>query len=227
MTEVFTNIPFRLTPEQVIKRARLRNQNTQIEKMVKTLVDSVLQIARPKAVYRVAYVENKNGDSVEIDGVKFTSHVLRLNLDKLGRVFPYVVTCGRELEEFTPADADILESFFLDMIKGMATTFAVDFLAGHLKERYALGQVSHMNPGALTDWPITQQQQLFSLFDDVEGLIGVRLSENCTMYPLKSISGICFPTEVRFESCQLCPRERCIGRRAPYSPEMAQQLAAR
>ena len=227
MTEVFTNIPFRLTPEQVIKRARLRNQNTPIEEMVKTLVDTVLQIARPKAVYRVAYVENKNGDSVEIDGVKFTSHVLRFNLDKLGRVFPYVATCGRELEEFSPADADILESFFLDMIKSMATTFAVDFLAGHLKESYALGQVSHMNPGALTDWPITQQKQLFSLFDDVEGLIGVRLSENCTMHPLKSVSGICFPTEVRFESCQLCPRERCIGRRAPYSPEIAQQMATK
>jgi len=227
MTEVFTNIPFRLTPEQVIKRACLRNQNTPIEAMVKTLVASVLQIARPKAVYRVAYVENKNGDSVEIDGVKFTSHVLRFNLDKLGRVFPYVATCGRELEEFSPADADILESFFLDMIKGMVTTFAVNFLAGHLKARYALGQVSHMNPGSLTDWPITQQKQLFSLFDDVEELIGVRLSENCTMYPLKSVSGICFPTEVRFENCQLCPRERCIGRRAPYSPEMAEQLATR
>ena len=227
MTEVFTNIPFRLTPEQVIKRAHLRSQNTQIEEMTKTLVDTVLQIARPRAVYRVAYIENNNGDSVEIDGVKFTSHVLRLNLGNLGRVFPYIATCGRELEEFTLADADILESFFLDMIKGMATTFVVDFLADHLKEKYALGQVSHMNPGSLTDWPITQQKQLFSLFDDVEGLIGVRLSENCTMYPLKSVSGICFPTEVRFESCQLCPRERCIGRRAPYSPEMARKLATR
>ena len=227
MTEVFTNIPFRLTAEQVIRRSRLRNRNTPVEKMVKTLVDSVLPIARPKAVYRVAYVANKNGDSVEIDGVKFTSHVLRFNLDKLGRVFPYVATCGRELAEFTLADADIVESFFLDIIKGMATTSAVDFLTDHLKEKYALGQVSHMNPGSLPDWPITQQKQLFSLLDNVEGLIGVRLSENCTMHPLKSVSGICFPTEVRFESCQLCPRERCIGRRAPYSPEIAQQLATR
>lgn len=38
------------------------------------------------------------------------------------------------------------------------------------------------------------------------------------MVPVKSVSGIFFPTEIKFESCQLCPREVCISRRAPYTP---------
>jgi len=35
------------------------------------------------------------------------------------------------------------------------------------------------------------------------------------MIPKKSISGIYFPTEVLFYSCQLCPRKGCKERKAP------------
>jgi len=40
------------------------------------------------------------------------------------------------------------------------------------------------------------------------------------MVPVKSVSGILFPTEESFASCQLCPREVCPGRRAPYDPDL-------
>jgi len=80
-----------------------------------------------------------------------------------------------------------------------------------------------MNPGSLESWPITQQKELFSLFGNVEELIGVKLTDSCVMFPLKSVSGIYFPTEINFESCQLCPREKCIGRRTPYDPELAKK----
>jgi hypothetical protein len=77
-----------------------------------------------------------------------------------------------------------------------------------------------MNPGSLNDWPLEQQRVLFSLFPNATELIGIRLSNSFVMHPIKSVSGIYYPNEIRFESCQLCPREKCPGRRAPYSPEM-------
>jgi hypothetical protein len=80
-----------------------------------------------------------------------------------------------------------------------------------------------MNPGSLESWPITQQKELFSILGNVEDLIGVKLTERYTMIPVKSVSGICFPTEIKFESCQLCPREKCIGRRAAFNPELARK----
>ncbi len=40
------------------------------------------------------------------------------------------------------------------------------------------------------------------------------------MVPTKSVSGILFPAEESFASCQLCPRENCPNRRAPYDPEL-------
>jgi hypothetical protein len=73
-----------------------------------------------------------------------------------------------------------------------------------------------MSPGSLGEWPLSQQRPLFASLGDVAGAIGVRLSESLLMVPAKSVSGVCFPTEESFESCQLCPREDCPGRRAPY-----------
>ncbi|MBL7126991.1 MAG: hypothetical protein ISS58_07330 [Dehalococcoidales bacterium] len=70
--------------------------------------------------------------------------------------------------------------------------------------------------GAADVWPITQQKELFSIFGNVEDLIGVRLTDKYLMIPIKSVSGIFFQTKTTFITCQLCPREACIGRRAEY-----------
>lgn len=223
--EVLNSIPFRLDTKEVLKRLRLRKENKDMERMVQELLDIVHPIAKPKAVYRVSYVDNKNGDSLYIDGVKFTSRVLRVNLDKVGRVFPYVATCGRELDEIAvPAD-DYMKYYCLDTIKEMALSSARSYLQDYLTRNYALGQMSRMYPGegAAEDWPITQQKELFSVLGNVEDLIGVQLTEHFLMLPLKSSSGIYFPTEIKFESCQLCPREVCSGRKALYDSDLVKK----
>ena len=74
--------------------------------------------------------------------------------------------------------------------------------------------------GAADIWPITQQKQLFSIFDNVEDLIGVKLTDKYLMLPIKSVSGIFFQTETTFETCQLCLRESCIRRRSPYDADL-------
>ena len=86
----------------------------------------------------------------------------------------------------------------------------------HMDQRYRLGNASTMSPGRLADWPMAEQRNLFALLGDTEEAIGVRLTDSLLMVPTKSVSGIRFPTQESFESCQLCPRERCPGRLAPY-----------
>ena len=226
--EVLNSIPIELGLEAVIKRMRLRNRSDNILGHIREMLDIARPIAKPKAVFDVAYIENKNGDSMEIGGVEFKSRVLRINLDKVERVFPYVVTCGRELDEIEIPSTDFIKGYYLDQIKETAVVLARQYVEGYLKKRYALGQLSRMAPGAGAgdDWPITQQKELFSLFggrEKVEELIGVRLTDSFLMVPIKSVSGIFFPTEIRFESCQICPREQCIGRRAAYDPEVVKK----
>jgi hypothetical protein len=190
-----------------------------MEGIVQELIEIVRPVAKPKAIYKVSYVDNKSENSLYIDGVRFTSHVLRVNLDKVGRVFPYVATCGRELDKITIPSVDFMKYYWLDVIKEMVLHSAISYLTDYLTRNYALGQMSKMHPGSLEDWPITQQRELFSIFDNAEDLIGVKLTDKCLMLPVKSVSGIYFPTEVKFESCQLCPREVCSERRAPYDQD--------
>jgi hypothetical protein len=206
-----------------MKAMRVRKATAQVEGMVREMAEQAQAIARPKAAYRVSRVEHVDEDSVDIDGVRFTSRVLSKCLLMLNRVFPCICTCGREIDGLVVPPDDVMRGYCLETIKTFAVAASIQFIGNHLKQTYATGQLSHMNPGSLADWPLTQQRKLFSLLGDVEKLIGVRLTESSVMYPLKSVSGIIFPTEVRFESCQLCPREKCPGRRMAYSSEMARE----
>jgi hypothetical protein len=127
------------------------------------------------------------------------------------------------MEEEASASKDLLEQYYLETIGDMALRSSRQYLEKYLKRHFGLGQLSRMNPGSLKDWPITEQKPLFSLFSGGEDLIGVRLTENMLMIPRKSVSGIFFPTEVTFFSCQLCPREGCPGRQAPYEETLREK----
>ena len=75
-----------------------------------------------------------------------------------------------------------------------------------------------MSPGSgdVNVWPIEQQRVLFDLIGDVEQQIGVHLTDTFLMLPNKSISGVRFSTTVDFRTCQLCHRESCPSRSAPF-----------
>lgn len=219
--EVLDRIAFEPDAEDVIRRAHLADAGGSIATDVRDLVATARDVGRPKAVVEVCYVENKREGGVDIGGVTFTSHVLRANLDDVERVFVHVATCGKELAEIPMPSGDVLLSYCLEMIKEDALRAALRYLREHLVEKYALGKTAQMNPGSLEDWPITEQPQLFSVFGDVENLIGVTLTDSCLMIPNKSLSGLTYPTEVSFTSCQLCPREVCSGRRATFDAELA------
>lgn len=177
-------------------------------------------IAQPKAMYKVAYVDSKDNDSVQINGFVFTSRVLRVNLENIHRTFAYVATCGIELETWAHELDDLLKQFWAEKIEEMALAAAYQALAADIAARYQPGKLARMNPGSLADWPLREQKPLFTLLGDPAAEIGVYLSESFLMTPAKSVSGIQFPTDVTYENCQLCPRPDCPGRRAPYDRDL-------
>ena len=190
---------------------------------VQTLLDLAKPLISARAVYDVCYVEEKLEDTVVIDGVRLGSQVLRKNLENVGRVFPYLVTIGIELERKADACTDLLERYYLDVIGNAAVGEARKHLEDHLRSRFAFGGLSFMSPGSLGDWPIEEQRPLFSILKGAEASIGVKLTESFLMIPKKSISGIYFPTEVTFYNCQLCPRPHCEGRKARYNEDLARE----
>jgi hypothetical protein len=191
-TVVLDNIPFTINGEKVLKQLQLHGDKQRFEKTIRELMDLVIPIARPKAVYKVSHIGKNNGESLEIDGITFTGRFPKENLDKAGRVFPYVSTCGREIDAIETPPRDMLRRYCLEAIRMAIVIDASMYLKNHLTKQYSLGDLSNMSPGHNTEWPITQQKELFSLMGDVESMIGVKLTEGYTMMPIKSRSGIHF-----------------------------------
>ena len=163
-----------------------------------------------------------------IAGVTFTSHVLSENLAEVERVFPYVATCGRELDGVALPTGDVLVQFWWDAIKAEILAAARAHLLAHLTDRFRLGQTARMSPGSgeADVWPIEQQRLLFALLGGVTPFIGVILTDSCLMIPNKTVSGILFPTEHDFRTCQVCHRDPCQNRKAPFDAAVWRSLRA-
>ena len=219
---ILDRIPLKLSLRRLAKKLRLPDDDAYLQDL-KTMVAEARAVGRPKALYRMVFIEFEGDDTIVIDGVTFKSRVLRVNTDQAHRVFPYVATCGLELEEWSHTKQDLLQSFWADGIKEMAVYEAMRVLRNHLVETFEIKRASTMAPGSLSDWPIQQQRPLFALLGNVKDAIGVELSHSLLMQPSKSVSGILFPTEGSFESCQLCPRPSCPNRRAPYDKDLYDQ----
>lgn len=188
------------------------------------LLGEACAIARPKAVYTTAYVTGRGEDAVEIDGLWIESRVMSENLKNVHRVFPYVATCGTEVDDWSAGITDFLQNWWMDVAKAHLLYRATRRLNDHLKQDLKLGNFANMNPGSLPNWPITGQAGLFGLIGDVKALIGVTLTDSMLMIPSKSVSGFYFQTESSYENCELCTREGCPGRRKPLDRERYQQL---
>jgi hypothetical protein len=216
---VLDRIRYRADIDALVRRLHVAEGSADYDDL-KALAQEAELIARPKAMYGVGYIEERGDDCVTIAGTEFTSRILRVNLERAHRAFPYVATCGTELEAWAHGLTDLLQRYWADAIQEAALREATRALYRDLSERYRPGETSAMAPGSLGEWPLSQQRALFSALGDVRGTIGVELSDSLLMIPAKSVSGIRFPATESFESCQLCPRAGCPGRRAAYDQSL-------
>ena len=212
---ILDDIPFALDVDALMRRLHIAPDGATADEF-RDLARRAQGIARPKAMYREAYVGARDDAGVIIEGIRFSSRVLRVNLENIYRIFAYVATCGRELHAWAESLDDMLYRFWAEEIKIVAVGAATRALNEHLAARYSPGRTATMPPGSLSDWPLREQRPLFALLGDPTAAIGVELTPSCLMVPNKSVSGIRFPTEERFESCQLCQNMDCPNRRAPY-----------
>lgn len=219
--QLMNPIPVSLNHEKIKKSLHL-SQADYAHRM-RVLIESAEAMIEARAVYDVCYIDEKLDEAFTVKGVRFVSKVLRKQLEKAERIFPYVVTIGQRLEEWARSSEDLLEQFILDSIGNTALREARLYFQTQIRSKYGLKKMAGLAPGSLEDWPITEQRSLFSLLGDVEAAVGVRLTSHMLMLPSKSVSGICFPTDTFFESCQLCPREKCPGRRMAYSEKAARE----
>ena len=220
---VLDDFPVELSLEKTLERLKLnegRSQTLGVEDVFKTAA----VLIHTRAIYGVAYVSKCSLGKIEIDSIEFRSRVLAKNLERIERVFPYVLTIGDSLENTARSSESMTRRLVLETVGDLALGSGLEHVQRHISEQYGLETTSNMGPGQL-DWPIEQQRELFSLLGHVKDTIGVTLTESLMMVPRKSISGIIFPTEETFISCQLCQRNKCPSRKAPFDRALSEKYA--
>ena len=205
-TIVLDEIPFALDIANLQRRLHLASNDDTAQEF-RELADEAQHLARPKALFRECYVEHRGADSVMLGTVTFTSPALRANLDHVERVFPYVATCGREIDNLVVPAGDFLRQYWLDAIKAALLECSRSHLRTYLEVTYALGKTSSMNPGSgdAMVWPIEQQGQLFSLLGDVEALVGVTLTGSLLIHSNKERVGNIFPDRDELPELPIVP----------------------
>jgi len=223
--EILGDIPFALDAEALMAQAHIEAGSDDAAEF-KGLVNMALQVGKPKAAFAVSFVESRDGDTLQISGVSFTSRTLGKNLASVERVFPLIATCGHEMDEASPVDGDMLKEFWWDLIKTRLLRAAGAHINDYLKRKFRLDKTAVMRPGSgdAEIWPIEQQRELFALLGDVEGEIGVKLTDSFLMVPNKTTSGLMFPTETDFKSCEVCHRENCPSQHAPFNKTLWEEI---
>lgn len=133
------------------------------------------------------------------------------------RFAAFVATAGDEYEQcrtkLVGAQGDILVQYVADAIGSAIAVKLGAYVERRLSEIVGSNHVSHhMSPG-YCHWPIADQRGLFDLLGG--NPCGVRLSEGCLMYPVKSLSGVMAIGEHVKQvtnSCDICPMVRCFRR---------------
>ena len=219
--KILTDIPIKLDLEKLLIQLHLSPASDEAAEFSE-LLEKAISVAQPKAVYEECYIEQKGNKTIVIKGQTLTSMVLRENIADAQRVFPYVVTCGTELDKIKIASDDLLQQFWLDAIKARVLDIGRNYLKEYIHSQYPHLKTTSMSPGSgdVQVWPIEEQKPLFAILGDVENAIGVTLTESLLMQPNKSLSGIRYPSEIDFRTCQLCHKENCPTRQLPLDEEL-------
>ena len=213
------NLTFKPNLDYLIDHLHLKAGSKETEDF-KQMAAEAQEIARPKAYYKLCAIDSRGEDHIVVAATQLDSRILQVNTQDLHRVFPFVVTCGTELAEWSQGYSDLLERYYADELKLAALRSAMRKLEKDVKQRYNPGRIAAMEPGSLKDWPIQQQKRLFTILGDTQALVGVELTRSMLMVPDRSVSGIYFQNEKGYTNCQLCPVQKCPSRKAPHDEGM-------
>ena len=185
--------------------------------IIERILREASEIAQPVGLY-APFAPELTSDEVFINGVRFGEPFVYSMLSGSHTVVPYVASCGIEIDTWSKQFKDPFEQLIIDTFMEMSLLKSRGILQDRVKAELfdKTKNISSINPGSLVEWPLTGQTALFEVLDGATEDIGVILTDALWMFPVKTVSGIFFQSDVAYENCQLCPRVDCLKRRAEY-----------
>lgn len=163
--------------------------------------------AKPKALFAQSSIESVSSDGARIGGQSFKGRMLAERLAPGQKAFPYIISCGRELDALPVDKSDPLVEFWLESLKEAALDCAFKALEEKLLPLSGMPFLNWMEPTDSEAWEIHGLAGIFKLFPGVDA---VTLNEYMYMEPNKSRAGIFHGSTVKRSNCELCSmRSRC------------------
>lgn len=177
-------------------------------------------ICRPRYLY--AYFDAEPGGTAEVklEGAPLnTGRIITPYLADADRYVLFVATAGQEFEAYCQEvrrGGDLLHEYLLDAYGSAIAEATVREVCRQIEAAMQpLGYgTSHPYSPGYCGWSVTGQRGLFSLLP--EHPAGVKLSDSCLMYPIKSVSGILATgrnVRKRKYGCELCGKSDCYKNR--------------
>jgi hypothetical protein len=195
--ERFAPDPPRLRLEPILRFQRYRTVEQvpgPILEVAREMIALAEKLADPSVAFVTRRVERVAPEGLRLrGGPRFSGRCFGTHLSRAREVVCFVTTLGPTLDERISEMAngnELLEALFLDSAAWLAIEEAVRAFRAHVAAR-ARGEACRLGPRlapGYLDWPLTEQAQLFSVFDG--GPLPVRLSEYSVMTPKKSLSGL-------------------------------------
>jgi hypothetical protein len=188
--------------------------------MIKTMGQKCISICEPRAGYTVydnpVFVQESG--ILKINNAHFSLGKIVANaLKKSTKVAFFICTLGDNIEQLSKQfirEGHALEGFIVDLIGSELTEEVADIThktIGTDMKKNNLNITNRYSPG-YCNWPVSDQQHLFSL---MENTFGVELKPSSLMIPMKSVSGVVgIGPDVRFTgyTCSKCDVQFCIYR---------------
>lgn len=188
---------------------------------VQKLGTSLEQLVVPRLHYEAKKIESINNDTLHmVGGGAFGSPRLSKAMKDCETMICFLATIGSGIEKEIArlmegnrlSDAYILDSMGSVAVENMVEEFHQGFTRGYESEDKWV--TLRFSPG-YCDWPITEQKNLFELFDS--NGTGIELLPSCLMRPRKSISGVFGVynngAKMPYNPCLDCPMKHCEARR--------------
>jgi len=210
------NLGIKLDMKAVMERLRVPED---FEEEFADIFAKCEAIADPGYIYTAMPVRQTESTTF-VGEYEFVSKIMYGNFKGQSTVWPYVLTCGRELYDLAAQKDDPLERYWVDCIAETYLGAIHPIMHAEVAKLAGVERLYSMNPGSLDDFPLACQRPLFDMLGDVKAGIGAWLTDSYLILPYKSGSGIYFTSDSHYENCSMCPRAGCPNRRAPYDGMM-------
>jgi hypothetical protein len=180
-----------------------------------------LSMAKLRACYSILADPRINPETsqLSLNNQHFNlSKIVASAMRKSSHLALFVGTCGEKLEKYSKqlmSEGHSLEGLIVDLVASELAEGVADYLHKKIEKEVSTEgmHVSNRYSPGYCNWPVSDQQKLFSLLGNNH--CGVRLTASSLMIPIKSISGIIgIGPEVRFRgyACAKCDDAQCIYR---------------